>query len=145
MDIQNIHSFTKEKGIIQNNSQKKNNKKWIILSILAMFIILLYIGYTFLLGGGRLIGTWKSILGNATYEFEMFRKGERKTTISGNESTFPIHWEYDDSTKCLIIEIEAEQNPWIEVYKVEYIDDNMMQLTKCNERNGDYKEFKKQK
>lgn len=128
----------------QEKTKKKNKlKKWLIISILILVTIFLYIGYTFLLGSGRFLGTWVHEDGNTTYEFELFGKGTRKQKYRNYETVFSFNWEYDDSTKCLIIEVEAEINPWIEAFEVKYIDGEVMKIEECNTRGTNYIDYYK--
>lgn len=127
--------------------KKKKSKKWILIPILSVVIIALYIGYTFLLGGGRLIGTWQLEQGGTVYEytFKPFGFGEKKTQHRNNIETkdIPIHWEYDDTTKCLIIIVKQEAGDSMITYKVVNVDGDKLILSNGSLNDEGFEYIKK--
>lgn len=104
----------------------KNSKTLVIMGVI------LFITYTILLGGGKFVGTWQAKSGNYTYELKLMPFGigdlsvSRKDKIQESEA---IHWEYDDTTKCLIILVNNEEGERMIAYKVMGVNDDTLTLS----------------
>ena len=100
--------------------------------VIAIAIIVLFTAYTFFMGGGKYIGTWQAQDGRYTYEFEFKPFGFGKMNAYRNdelkEST-SIHWEYDDSTSSILIEVDGKEGKRFLAYKVLGNKDNTLTIS----------------
>lgn len=98
-----------------NNNRKK----------VAMIAVVLFIAYTMLLGGGRFLGTWKAVDGRYTYKYTFMPCGFGDIIVYNGEKVVEkvaIHWEYDDTTKCILITWVGEGGSRAILYKVLGVD-----------------------
>lgn len=112
-----------------DNLKKFINKNVKILMIIA---VVAFIAYTILLGGGRLVGTWQAKSGNYTYELKLMPFGMGNMSVSRGEKvkeSEAIHWEYDDTTKCLIILVNNEEGERMIAYKVMGVNGDTLTLS----------------
>ena len=115
-------------------SKRENLKNFISKNakMLLIIAVVVFTAYTILLGGGKFVGTWQAKSGNYTYELKLMPFGMGNMSVSRGEKvkeSEAIHWEYDDTTKCLIILVNNEDGKRFVAYRVMGVDGDTLTLS----------------